>query len=244
MKDVAEFHLFGGEHLLVLLFYTVAAWWGGRFLKHRQGDRTWQHFRLIMGTLIGGNTLLGFLAASYNGAFDITEDLPLHVCGISRILAIIYLIVPRKNLLNILFYWGAGGGILALLIPDLKYGFPNAEFFTFFLSHGLTLFAILGVVVVFRRQPSPTSHWTAFLALNVIAFGLVYPLDWLLGANYMYLLSPPSVDFTPITWLPSWPWYLLLFEGFMFLWFWLCTQFLLRWGHQESPVAVKTPIPE
>jgi len=242
MQDRAEFHLFAGEHLLVLLFYTVAAWWGGRYLKQHQGDNTWRHFRLVMGTLIGLNTILGFSAASYNGAINLAEDLPLHVCGISRILTIIYLITPRKKLLNILYYWGVGGGLLALFIPDLEYGFPNPEFFTFFLSHGLTLFTLLGVIVVFHRQPSPTSYGTAFLALNVVAFGVVYPLDRLLGANYMYLLSPPTVSFTPVTWLPGWPWYLLLLEGFMLLWFWICHRPLLRLSHRESLVTIKPQI--
>jgi hypothetical integral membrane protein (TIGR02206 family) len=240
MQEGVEFHLFGGEHLFVLLFYTVAAWWGGRYLKQHRGDNTWRHFRLLMGTLIGLNTVLGSLAASFNGAFNLSEDLPLHVCGISRILTIIYLLTPRKKLLDILYYWGVGGGLLALLIPDLKHGFPNPEFFTFFLSHGLTLFTLLGVIVVFHHQPSPTSYWTAFLTLNVVAFAIVYPLDRLLGANYMYLLHSPMVDFTPVTWLPGWPWYLLLLEGFMLLWFWICHQPLQQWGHLESPLAVKS----
>ncbi len=242
MGDAAEFHLFSGEHLLVLLLYTVAAWWGGRILKRYQGDNAWKHFRLIMGILIGATMILGPVVASYNGDFSLPEDLPLHVCGISRLLTVIYLIFPRKKLLNILYYWGVGGGLLALLIPDLQHGYPNPEFFTFFLSHGVTLFTLLGVVVVFHHQPSPASHWTAFLTLNVVAFGLVYPLDRLLGANYMYLLSPPAVDFTPVTWLPAWPWYLLLVDGFMLLWFWLCAQPLRRLSHQESLATIKPQV--
>ena len=243
MKDVANFSLFGGGHLLVLLFYTIAVWWGGRLLQRIRGENAWKHFRLIMGTLIGLNTLLGFWAAAYNGAFSLSEDLPLHVCGISRILTILYLITPRKKLLNILYYWGVGGGLLAFLIPDLKHGFPHPEFFTFFLSHGLTLFTLLGVIVVFRQRPAPASHWTAFLALNVVAFAVVYPLDRLLGANYMYLLTPPAVDFTPVTWLPSWPWYLLLIDGFIYFYFRLCAQPIRQLRSRESLVAAKTRSP-
>ncbi|MGD8894669.1 MAG: TIGR02206 family membrane protein [Acidobacteriota bacterium] len=132
--------------------------------------------------------------------------LPLHLCDAAMILALLTLLWPRPWAAELLYFWAAAGSTLAMLTPDLPWGFPRWEFFVFFGLHGLVLIA--AAVLVFGldlrpRRGAPRRAFVATLALAAVA-GTV---DALLGTNFMFLRSRPLAT-TPLDWMGPWPVYI------------------------------------
>lgn len=61
---------------------------------------------------------------------------------------------------------------------------------------------------------SKYSWLKTFLILNILLV-IIMPLDFLLGANYMYLVDPPAVNHPLVS--GEWPYYLINLEFFVFL---------------------------
>ena len=81
----------------------------------------------------------------------------------------------------------------------------------YFVAHGLLVLAAAYGLVALGRRPSRRD---ALLAIGVlqgyeIAVGVV---DWLGGANFLYLRAPPPSP-TLYDLLGPWPWYNLSIEG-------------------------------
>jgi hypothetical integral membrane protein (TIGR02206 family) len=142
--------------------------------------------------------------------------LPLHLCDIGVLITAATLIgigrtfPPRpiwQRLYELAFIWGMGGTTQSLLTPDLAQAFPHPECVRYFVLHGGIVVAVLMLTLGLglRLQPgTPLRVWLTTLVLAAI----VMPIDWLLGANYMYLLGPPKHP-SIIDLLGPWPWSLL-----------------------------------
>jgi len=63
--------------------------------------------------------------------FNIKEFLPLHLCSVALILVIFVSLIKNKWLFNILYFWGFGGALNALLFPDIFHNFPHFNLFSF-----------------------------------------------------------------------------------------------------------------
>ena len=84
---------------------------------------------------------------------------------------------------------------MALLTPDIPYGFPSMNFLMFFYGHGLILFGVFYAVIALNQRPY-------FNEMNkVIAFTLllaipIYFINIILGepANFWYLAGKPDAE--------------------------------------------------
>jgi hypothetical integral membrane protein (TIGR02206 family) len=125
--------------------------------------------------------------------------LPLELCDAALVLAVLALLRPRQTLVEIVYFWAGSGSVLAMLTPELPWGFPRWEFVVFFGLHGLVLAAALVLVFGLGLRPRPAAAWrTLGITAGWAAFvGLV---NLLLGTNFMYLRHKPSVA-TPLDWM-------------------------------------------
>ena len=135
------------------------------------------------------------------------EHLPLHLCGASIMLGAIMLWRASYPLYEIVYFWGIGGAIAALLTPDLPVGFPHPFFLLFFIGHGLAVTTVLFATIVIGFRPRAASVGIAIAATAGYAL-LIYPVNLLLGSNYLYLLHKPERP-SPLDYLGPWPWYIL-----------------------------------
>jgi hypothetical integral membrane protein (TIGR02206 family) len=154
-------------------------------------------FELTVGVLEGWLGWRGFL--------------PLELCDVALVLAVITLVFPRRRTAELVYFWACSGSLVAMLTPELPWSFPRWEFVVFFGLHGLVLVSALVLVFALRLHPRPgapcrvaavTLVWTAFVAL----------VDWVLDANFMYLRSKPTVA-TPLDWMGPWPAYIGVAAG-------------------------------
>ncbi|MDH3589088.1 MAG: TIGR02206 family membrane protein [Gammaproteobacteria bacterium] len=169
-------------------------------------EQRW-HFKLgawLSVLLIGHEILRIWLrVAIYD--LPLRTHLPLHLCGAALLLSA-FMLWRRKYLVyEVAYFWGLGGSIPALLTPDLQHAYPHPIFLTFFSGHGLVLTAVLYATVVYGWRPKLQSIAKAFGATVAYA-ALIYPLNIVLGTNYLYLahkpLQPSLIDY-----LGPWPWY-------------------------------------
>jgi hypothetical integral membrane protein (TIGR02206 family) len=151
---------------------------------------------------------LSYIAAELaNGTWSATTSLPLALCNVGVVVAAIACWWQVQLLVELTYFWGLAGTLQAVLTPDLNAGFPHLVFFQYLAGHLGIVLAALFLVVGMGIVPRPGSVPRVFgITLAYTAFvGLV---DWLIGANYMFLARPPG-EWTVLRLLGPWPWYLL-----------------------------------
>jgi hypothetical integral membrane protein (TIGR02206 family) len=145
--------------------------------------------------------------------------LPLHLCDIGGILTGIMLINRNYFLYEINYFWALGGTALAMLTPELRNGFPHLDYFFYFFNHGIIIVCIIFATVLFKYRPTLKSIGRTVLATMGYA-ALIAPVNWILGTNYLYICSKPTIP-TLMDYLGPWPWYILSLIPVSFILFFL-----------------------
>jgi len=158
--------------------------------------------------------------------------LPLHLCDAAMVLALVTLVWPRPAAAELLYFWAAAGSTLAMLTPDLPWGFPRWEFVVFFGLHGLVLVAAAVLVFGIGLRPRRGAPLRAFLATVALA-ALAGTVNLLLGTNFMFLRSKPLAP-TPLDWMGTWPVYIGVAAAVAFAVFHLLALPFRRGAH-ETP---------
>jgi len=134
--------------------------------------------------------------------------LPLHLCDISVVLAPVVLLTGHWLAYELLYFWGFGGAVQALLTPNVDWGFPHIRCVCCFLLHALIVTSALYATAVMRRRPTVRSLLRAWLVANAYAL-LLIPANWAMGTNYMFLMAKPTTP-SLLDLMGPWPWYLLV----------------------------------
>ena len=146
-----------------------------------------------------------------NGYWNISDNLPLHLCGISNLIAC-FILFTKKNrvLFEFLFYAGIIGGIQAFLTPQIN-NFDGSffEYFSYHFSHGSIIFLPIFMYLNLNYELTKFSWLRVVLYLNIL-LAFVMPLNFHIDSNYMYLAYPPNVN-NPLI-LGEWPYYILYWE--------------------------------
>ena len=144
-----------------------------------------------------------------HGLWSVSTSLPIHLCGMARILAGILLIKPNRTGFEFLALIGSPGALHALLTPQLNHGGTNFMIFEYYASHtGIILTPlILAIVLGYRIQDRALLNVFVICQLLLVFIGLS---NFALGSNYMYLADKPLVNNPMI--IGEWPWYILGFE--------------------------------
>lgn len=149
--------------------------------------------------------------------WTIQNSLPLELCGITLLLSAIMLLTRSRRLYSFLYFAGIGGAFIALLTPNLVYPFPHFRFLLFFTAHGAIVLASLFMTWAYGFRPTWRSLFFTMGCLNIIA-ACVFAADKLLDTNYMFLAHKPST-FSVLDYFGPYPYYLLVEEGFAFVFF-------------------------
>jgi hypothetical integral membrane protein (TIGR02206 family) len=158
--------------------------------------------------------------------------LPLHLCDAAMVLALFTLAWPRPAGAELLYFWAAAGSTLAMLTPDLPWGFPRWEFVVFFGLHGLVLIAAAVLVFGIGLRPRRGAPLRAFLATAALA-AVAGTANALLDTNFMFLRTKPLAA-TPLDWMGPWPVYIGVGAAVAFVVFHLLALPFRRGGH-ETP---------
>jgi len=206
-----SFELFSRSHFLALLtiitINVLLILWVKK-LPNEQRDKI---IRYSLATaLILQELSLNIWRFSW-GEWHAGTSLPLHLCGAAVVLSAIMLVNKNYRLYEIVYFWGLGGAIQALLQPDIgHYAFPHYRYFQFFTSHGLIVMASLYSTFSFRYRPTVGSVYRVFLITNLyMVFIAVF--NWLTDGNYLFICHKPETA-SIIDFMDPWPWYVLVLE--------------------------------
>jgi uncharacterized membrane protein YwaF len=221
----AAYPLFSAEHWAAMAAIAAATTLLSYVLRRSAGrEYAASVQRLICWTL--AVVLLGGAAAAQiqrvaAGVWSLQESLPLHLCDIAVFVVAAALLRAGcyrpatpvspdpflQRLYETGFIWGLGGTLQAVLTPDVPVRFPDLDCARYFILHGGILVGVLVMTLglgIRLRPGAPRRVWLTTLILALI----VMPIDWGLGANYMYLCGPP-VNPTIYDLFGPWPWSLL-----------------------------------
>lgn len=160
-----------------------------------------------------------------NGLWNFAGHVPLHLCGIASITAMIGLLTMRRSWIQISFYIGIVPAFLALVTPDLPYDYHHFRFWKFFVHHTAISWASLFLALAKPGTITLRSVFKVFFLLVAYALVIGFLVNPLTGANYLYLSQLPDAV-TPLRFFGEGVWYylnlgitaLLLFLLQYFLW--------------------------
>ncbi len=164
--------------------------------------------------------------------------IPLHLCSISYYLAIVLLFTKNDKVFTVLFFTGIIGGLVTFAIPELGHaGYNRFRFYQFIIVHT----AIIVVPIYFLTNHQYTITLKKLLLtmvfVNVIGFSML-PVNILLdntlievGANYMYVMGPPS-DVEAV--FGQYPWHLLSFVFTLLVTFYIAYVAAARYQNKKS----------
>lgn len=206
METQATFEAFGSMHLITVAALVLA----GALILY--GSRRWatreqaQSIGIAIAVFMLVQELFDRGLHVYLGDDFWNHVLPLQMCGASLFLTIVLLISRSRSLFQLLYFWGLGGGTVALLTPDTLYVFPHPLYITFFTSHALIIVGVAYVMVNFGYRPTLRSL-AATCAFTLVYVLAMFPVNALLGTNYLYLRHKP-LSASPLDLLGPWPWYI------------------------------------
>lgn len=135
---------------------------------------------------------------------NLGTSLPLHVCDLAGLVAVVAVWAPRRILQTVMVYWGLGLSTQAFVTPVLEEGPDTARFWLFFASHATIVGTGLFELALRGYRPAWRDLGVACV-LTLIYGAIVTPLNALLGWNYGY--TGPSTPGQPtiVDVLGPWP---------------------------------------
>ena len=187
------FELFGTVHLITIAVIIVVSVLLPRTYKDKSINQ-----KSTMNKVIAGVIALHVIISPYKdlyllaNPYDWRETLPLHMCDLSEIFLIWFLLGGPKILYLCAFFWGLGGASMAILTPDISH--HDLDYIFFMIGHGMIIVGIMYATVALGNRPYvndilKVSAITAFILLPI-----VYIINILLGepANFWYLVAKPG----------------------------------------------------
>jgi|TARA_E500000075_G_scaffold135075_2_gene154228 hypothetical integral membrane protein (TIGR02206 family) len=181
------------------------------FVGKRLPKKSTLYFGMLISVALIATTITGHSRNIINGYWNISDNLPLHLCSVSNFIACFILFIPRNNrLFEFLFYAGILGAIQALLTPQINnFDGSNYEYLEYYISHTGILILPIYMFKNLHYALTKFSWLKVVVYLNILLL-IVMPLNYVLDSNYMYLASKPHVS-NPLV-IGEWPYYIIFWE--------------------------------
>jgi hypothetical integral membrane protein (TIGR02206 family) len=191
MPDAPEFQPYGLPHLTVI-FLTIV-------LPFALAAIVWRTKSVGVEKLIAG-ALSAILILNYvvylffirsHGAVAWQQMLPMQLCDWGMVVVIVAMCTGNQRWFEVAYFWGIGGTLQAVLTPNLRFGFPDWRFISFFVSHCGIIVGVVFLMLTRRYRPYPMSIVRVYL-WSEFYFVITYITDKLTGFNYGFLLHKPE----------------------------------------------------
>jgi hypothetical integral membrane protein (TIGR02206 family) len=138
-----------------------------------------------------------------------SENLPLHPCDLVGLLAPYAIWTRRRLAYAVLYFWGIGFTLQAILTPELSDGPGSPWFWAFWLPHAAIFGAAVYIVVVEGFVPTWRDCLRAY-QVALLYLALLVPFNLATGFNYGYLgrANPRTASLLDL--FGPWPWRLIV----------------------------------
>ena len=203
------FQAYGVAHLAVI-FLTVALPFGlAAVVRRAKSSRVERVIIAALSVLLFLNYAAYLIFVRYRGGIVSWQQmLPLQLCDWGMVVVIVAMWSGSHRWFEVAYFWGIGGTLQAVLTPNLRFGFPDFRFFSFFISHAGIIIGVIFLMLTRRYRPRPMSILRVF-AWSEFYFVVTFIADELTGYNYGFLLHKPEA-FSILSFLSDWrPLYLV-----------------------------------
>ena len=218
MSPELPFQPYGWPHLTVIFLtitlpFALAAF--GRRTKSRRVERT---IVVLLSAMLILNYVAYLIFVRSQGIVSWQQMLPLQLCDWGMVVVIVAMWTGSQRWFEVAYFWGIGGTLQAVLTPNLRFGFPDWRFISFFTSHSGIIVGVIFLMLTRRYRPYPMSIVRTFI-WSELYFVVTMIADALTGFNYGFLLHKPEA-FSILSFLSdSRPLYLLEMHGVALLFF-------------------------
>lgn len=206
-----EFTAYGPSHLVVLAIFAIGAVLLVR-IGRRQSEARARTLSRVLAVAIAAAFIVALVYKLIR--FDLETSVPLQLCDVAELTAAFALWTQRRWALVLTFYWCLVLSSQALLTPDIGTpqegapDFPHHLFLTFFLLHGLAVWAAIYLTLGRGLRPGWRDYRFA-VAVTLAWMAFTFAFNAIAGTNYGYLnRKPPTASVLDL--LGPWPVYLLV----------------------------------
>jgi hypothetical integral membrane protein (TIGR02206 family) len=213
-----EFQPYGLPHLTVILLTIVLPFVLATFVWRTKSPRVERTIVGVLSAVLVLNYVAYLIFIRSRGTVTWQEMLPMQLCDWGMVVVIVAMITGNQRWFEVAYFWGIGGTLQAVLTPNLRFGFPDWRFISFFTSHCGIIIGVVFLMLTRRYRPYPMSIVRVFL-WSEFYFVITFVTDKLTGFNYGFLLHKPEA-FSVLSLLSDSHWrYLLQMHGVALLFF-------------------------
>ena len=218
MDDAPEFQPYGLPHLTVILITIGLPFVLAALVRRTKSQRIERLIIAALSAVLILNYLAYLIFVRTQGVMDWRQMLPMQMCDWGIPVVIVAMWTGHQRWFEVAYFWGIGGTLQAVLTPNLRYGFPDWRFISFFTSHCGIIVGVVFLMLTRHYRPYPMSIVRVWL-WSEFYFMVTVLVDLFTGINYGFLLHKPEA-FSILSFLSdSWPLYLLQLHGVALLFF-------------------------
>ena len=187
------FILFGTTHIVTIIAITLISIFLPLIYKTKS-----EYQKSIMTKAIAFVIFCHVIISPYkdlyllDNPYDWREVLPFHMCDLSEIFLIFFLLGGPSILYKCAFFWGLAGATMAIITPDIE--FLDLDYAFFMVGHGMIIIGIMYATVALDNRPYAKDIVTVSLITALILLPITYLINYILGepANFWYLMQKPA----------------------------------------------------
>ena len=187
------FEIFGTVHILTILSIVLVSIFLPKFYKNKSDKQISLMTKVVAG-IIAAHVIISPYKDLYLLAdpYDWRETIPLHMCDLSEIFLVWFLLGGPRLLYTCAFFWGLGGATMAILTPDISH--HDLDYIFFMIGHGMIIVGIMYATVTLGNRPYAKDIVTVSLITALVLLPIVYVINLVLGepANFWYLIAKPE----------------------------------------------------
>jgi hypothetical integral membrane protein (TIGR02206 family) len=213
-----EFQPYGLPHLTVIFLTIVLPFVLAGIVQRTKSKRVGKIIIAALSAILILNYLAYLIFIRSQGRADWRQMLPMQMCDWGMVVVIVAMWTGSQRWFEVAYFWGIGGTLQAVLTPDLRYGFPDWRFISFFTLHSGIIVGVVFLMLTHRYRPYPMSIVRVWL-WSEFYFVVTLIVDAVTDFNYGFLLHKPQA-FSILSFLSdSRPLYLLQLHGVALLFF-------------------------
>jgi hypothetical integral membrane protein (TIGR02206 family) len=218
MNDAPEFQPYGLPHLTVILLTVVLPFVLAALVRRTKSQRLENTIIGVLSAVLILNYIVYLVFIRSSGVMDWRQMLPMQMCDWGMFVVIVAMWTGSQRWFEVAYFWGIGGTLQAVLTPNLRFGFPDWRFISFFTSHSGIIVGVVFLMLTRRHRPYPMSLVRVWL-WSEFYFVVTFVVDKLTDVNYGFLLHKPEA-FSILSFLSdSRPVYLLQMHAVALLFF-------------------------
>src|SRR5438034_9019087 len=187
IQGAPEFQSLGLPHLTVIFLTTVLTFPLAAIVQRTRSQRLEKVIIGVLSAVLLLNYIVYLLFIRSQGLVDWRQMLPMQMCDWGMVVVIVAMWTGSQRWFEVAYFWGIGGTLQAVLTPNLRFGFPDWRFISFFTSHCGIIVSVVFLMLTRRYRPYPMSIVRVWL-WSEFYFVVTLITDEMTGFNYLFVL--------------------------------------------------------